>query len=388
MSERREYRALYTVLRVDQAFLPLSKDAKLYWYTLKLELPSCGIGLVLPHAIAGLASLTIAEAEAAEAELTARGWVRRDGAVVWIINGLRHTPNLSPNDSKHRTYIRNQLSNLPRDNGLLADFRLYYAAWFDEQGEDADKALPKALPSASEGGREHKDKQGTGKTEASSSSASAPADAGAVPSAPALSPVLTLITACNQGMRDNPAIGESYNPIPGGHGGSFAAVEQLQASGVDLEFARSAIYAGAKAYAPSSRNRQVTTLKYFVASVLAAWEAHQADELAQRGDRPAQLPNVEPLPRGRRAREADAEAMEQFAKIRRLIVEHATPGNGTRRHIPRDAVRKLGARTDRAYDAIGGSERILNTRPEKIDFLIRDFTTAYNAAGDAGASPS
>lgn len=142
---RREYRAVYTVLRVDPAFLPLSKDAKLYWHTAKLELPVSGIGVCLPHTIAGLASMTIDEAQAAEAELVAAGWMARSGAVLWIINGLRHTPSLSPADAKHRKHIAVLLADLPRENALVAAFRDYYAEWFDEP------AAPPPTEGASEG---------------------------------------------------------------------------------------------------------------------------------------------------------------------------------------------------------------------------------------------
>lgn len=177
--EKREYRATYTVLRVDPAFLPLSKDAKLYWHTAKLELPVSGIGVCLAHTIAGLASLSLEEAQHAEAELSAAGWLKREGAILWIVNGLRHTPNLKPKDEKHRIHIQRLLKDLPRDNDLVAEFRAYYAEWL-EGPSDAPSQGPSQGPSEDhpEGHGSKKEVRSKKKEPTTRTTTPAPSDAG------------------------------------------------------------------------------------------------------------------------------------------------------------------------------------------------------------------
>lgn len=266
---KRDYRATYTVIRVDAAFLPLSKDAKLYWHTAKLELPVHGIGVCLPHTIAGLASMTVEEASRADAELVASNWTKREGAILWIVNGLRHTPNLSPNDEKHREYIRRLLTDLPRESALLAEFKQHYAEWFPGGPSDAPSE-----PHGSTTGSNKKEKEEREE--------------------PVVSGAIDLVRAANQGMRDNPKIGEQLNPIPATHGTAATLAERLTTAGVPTDFAVSMIYTAAKAYRPEGRNRQVRAMTYFADAVLSAWEKHVALE-ATDGARPPALPDASPI---------------------------------------------------------------------------------------------
>lgn len=265
---KRDYRATYTVIRIDPAFLPLSKDAKLYWHTAKLELPVHGIGVCLPHTIAGLASMTVAEAERAEAELRAANWIKREGAVLWIVNGLRHTPNLSPKDPKHCEYIGKLLTSLPRDSELLAEFKQHYTEWFGGPTDAPLEPLPSTI------GSNKKEKEEREQREAV-------ADGGAI----------DLVRAANQGMRDNPAIAEALNPIPSTHGTAAELLDRLTTGGVPIPFAVSAIYTAAKSYRPQGRNRQVRAMTYFADAVLSAWEK-QAALAATEGTRPPAAPDV------------------------------------------------------------------------------------------------
>jgi hypothetical protein len=97
----------------------------------------------------------------------------------------------------------------------------------------------------------------------------------------------TLITRLNQGMQDNPEIGNALTPVPHGHAPSLTAAEEIIKSGVAPEFAARVIYEGAKRYKPSGRNRQIKSLSYLTASVLDAWEKHNALDSATSTSRPA-----------------------------------------------------------------------------------------------------
>lgn len=57
--------------------------------------------------------------------------------------------------------------------------------------------------------------------------------------------------------------------------------------------------------------------------------------------------------------------------------------NGTHRYIRRDRVVELGQHVARAFDAVGGTERILGATGKEHSFLARDFAAALAAAQKA-----
>lgn len=69
-----------------------------------------------------------------------------------------------------------------------------------------------------------------------------------------------------------------------------------------------------------------------------------------------------------------------FGQIRALVQETQAPGQALRRFIPKAKVAALGADVLAAYEAVGGSDAVVNATPERIGFLIRDFTQALEAA--------
>lgn len=85
-----------------------------------------------------------------------------------------------------------------------------------------------------------------------------------------------IVIAANQGMRDNPAIGPAYNPIPTGHGSRQKVLDWL-AAGVPADIAASAVYQVARSYQPSERKRQINSMAYFDAVVLAANDRRVAE---------------------------------------------------------------------------------------------------------------
>jgi hypothetical protein len=80
--------------------------------------------------------------------------------------------------------------------------------------------------------------------------------------------------------------------------------------------------------------------------------------------------------RGDRA-SLEAEAAEILATIRGLIRSHDLHGQGRKDYLPKSEVEKLGPRALKAYESVGGADRVLSAAGDDISYLIRDFTKAY-----------
>lgn len=72
-----------------------------------------------------------------------------------------------------------------------------------------------------------------------------------------------------------------------------------------------------------------------------------------------------------------------LAEIRKLIRTSQQPGQGLRQFILKADVQALGADVFRAYEGVGGAERVIGATGEQMGFLLRDFTQALEAARDA-----
>jgi hypothetical protein len=94
--------------------------------------------------------------------------------------------------------------------------------------------------------------------------------------------------------------------------------------------------------------------------------------------------DAEPAVNGN-GRAAQGRAALVLGEIRELIQSHQQPGQGITRFIRRDDVERLGTDVLAAYDAIGGSERVIGATGEKMSFLIRDFADALRAASEVAA---
>lgn len=86
--------------------------------TLKGTLHATGIGFVFPDLLAQRCACSADGLEAALQELeqpkrssaSALGWVVRERAVVWVVNGLRFERSIRPTDSEHRAHVAEWLS--------------------------------------------------------------------------------------------------------------------------------------------------------------------------------------------------------------------------------------------------------------------------------------
>lgn len=170
--DRGAYRALYCAILDDADAAALSDRAWRVLTLLKLSLPASGIGIPVMLQLAQRANCTPKQIDAALAELEAPkpgeslGWIVRERNIVWLVNGLKHEPNLNAKDKKHRRFVAASLAPLGT-KPIVAAFRAYYADWFDAEPaavgamngegpseglgrgiEGPSKGLPKALPRA------------------------------------------------------------------------------------------------------------------------------------------------------------------------------------------------------------------------------------------------
>src|SRR5687767_10934769 len=92
-------------------FRALSPPAKLAWYTLTGILGASGVAVAYTGAVAELTGYDLGTTEAALAELETRGWLRRDGAVMWLVDGLAEQA-LNPANGNHRASVEAHLRSL------------------------------------------------------------------------------------------------------------------------------------------------------------------------------------------------------------------------------------------------------------------------------------
>lgn len=102
--------------------------------------------------------------------------------------------------------------------------------------------------------------------------------------------------------------------------------------------------------------------------------------LAQAAKKAAEPSEARPV--GTRAGADRVEAGNAVARIRELVVEINLPGQGTKRVLRAASVAELGEDIAAAFRTVGGSQRFvaLDTKPEDLPFLIREFGDALRDA--------
>lgn len=295
MADRGEYRAIHVALIDDPDFLQLSPPARLALMTLKLILGVSGIDVVralVPELMAttGYDEATI---RAAVDELTAGRWILIEGRVVWLRNGLRFEPSKPLASENGRKGISAHLETLPRV-ALVNRFADYYGLPrpFPELDDPADsegatEPPSNPLPTPSEPPTEagmRDEGRGIYTSELTTTRAHAREEPGsdpaAIPDADPAAPVVIpfpgaseglpspeeqasrAIMLANRGMRENPAIGEAYTPIPPGHSSRQVVLDWI-AEGISWEAIQAAVYETARTYRPQEHRRQITTMRYF-----------------------------------------------------------------------------------------------------------------------------
>ena len=143
MSERGEYRAIYTVIVDGPDFQAFAPEAKLVFYTLKLSLGATGIDVIraLVPTLVEQTGYDDDTVEQALCQLEDADWIRREHNVVWIVRGFEFEPSLTHENINHRKSVQRHIDGLP-NVGLVDLFRSRYARWFDPapkgSGTDAD----------------------------------------------------------------------------------------------------------------------------------------------------------------------------------------------------------------------------------------------------------
>lgn len=57
--------------------------------------------------------------------LEERGWIKREGSIVWVVEHLRYDPNARASEQNKRTHVRQHLHSLPRRQ-IVKDFVAHY----------------------------------------------------------------------------------------------------------------------------------------------------------------------------------------------------------------------------------------------------------------------
>lgn len=170
---RGEYRSIHTVLVEDTDFQALDPDAKLVWYTLKMQLGPSGLGTITAwHAVLeGQTGLTPDRLQAAMKELVEEGWLRVQDNIFWIVNGLRYDPSITLSNDNHASSVQDHLRGLPKReivNAFAEDHEELEKPW-PEIGIEHPSTIPQvphAGPMGDQGRRKTED--GRPKTEGSS----------------------------------------------------------------------------------------------------------------------------------------------------------------------------------------------------------------------------
>lgn len=115
-SSRGVYRGIFSALADDPDFQLLSPSARLVFYTVRLckQAGPAAIFRYYPALLVEQTGLTARVLEAALKELERGSWIEREGAVLWVRNGLRYDPHVRVADKKHRKAILRHLSELPK----------------------------------------------------------------------------------------------------------------------------------------------------------------------------------------------------------------------------------------------------------------------------------
>jgi hypothetical protein len=88
-----------------------------------------GIGKLHPATLVPLTSLGLDDVERGLGELEARDYLRRDGAIVWLVENVREQ-GLNPRNANHRVSVNAHLRSLELlSPDLVAEFRAHHVTW-------------------------------------------------------------------------------------------------------------------------------------------------------------------------------------------------------------------------------------------------------------------
>jgi hypothetical protein len=196
MSAKGQYRGIGLHLLDEEAFQALSEGARWTLVVLMVSIGPSGIERRYHDSLVSDLRIRTGSSErkvrSSLRELEAAGWVKREGALFWVVRQLELDPLLAATNDKHQKSIYRHLASLPRCP-LTLEFVTRYPAWFpvdpwDAQGS-ATARLPDSLsvaqrsPIASGRREEGEGREGEARTEERP-----PSGEGAADAAPAVTP--------------------------------------------------------------------------------------------------------------------------------------------------------------------------------------------------------
>jgi len=124
--ERGEYRGMYVVLIDSPEFAQLSADATACFYPLKFKLGRAGIAVFDVEALPRYAKIPSTRVREALTELIDSDFLRVEGTIFWLRNGLRFEPSRPLDQPNMRASIEAYLETLPKLQ-IVNDFANYYS---------------------------------------------------------------------------------------------------------------------------------------------------------------------------------------------------------------------------------------------------------------------
>lgn len=139
MTERGDFRSIYTVLVDTPEFTDLPPEAQLVWFHLKLKMGPAGIDVIpaAEHVLSDTTGIPCEGVADAIEILSQRGFLARERNVLWLRNALKFEPSRNLDNDNHKKSIRKHISSLPK-LGIVNDFADYY---------NLDRPFPKVIPS-------------------------------------------------------------------------------------------------------------------------------------------------------------------------------------------------------------------------------------------------
>lgn len=284
--ERGEYRAIYEVLLDSPEFLDLSSDARACLFPLKLKLGKSGIAPMYPETLQRYTAMGSERVSAGIDELCATNWLRVQGPVFWLRNGLRHDPLRLLAQPNQKTSIEQYLKTLPKLH-IVNEFAQYYGLSIPFPDLKPSGSHPEpignplngnpSVPRNTEDGYTEDGKRNTDKYRdasllpvqtSSSAVASIPAAAAAAAAEESEDDFVSkVIRLANRGMADS---GIDFKPILTSHGSRQDVFDWLQA-GIGREVIEHVVYERAR-----DAGKQISSMAYFDGAVTDGWERTQS----------------------------------------------------------------------------------------------------------------
>lgn len=135
MAGRGVHRGVYSSLLDHPEFQALSPPARHVFLTLRISKQAgpAAIFICYREVVAQQTGLKVREVERALYELEKQNWLRLEGRIVWIVNGLRHDPTMRLANPKHRIAVLRALEELPSTEIVTSYCKYYNLEWLSDR---------------------------------------------------------------------------------------------------------------------------------------------------------------------------------------------------------------------------------------------------------------